>query len=696
MDNQNINIKNNSDPNSLFTTEPISTQPKSINHPHTINNIQSNTTLNQDIKTGKVLLVDDEEIVHLTLKRLLKSEGYIVESAYGAKEALEKIKDGYDLLISDVRMPDMDGIELVREIRKREIPVEIITLTGFASLESATHALKYGVRDYLMKPIKDIPEFKDKVKKSVEISQLTRKNKELYKAIMSGDPNISKICGNGALLPALTEENKTILQQLLQVIHDAIVVLNKEGRITYTNVQFANMVGISYEEIFGNHISQYIKEEEQKDINKILEKLTSGEVSAKIESHIKSKIGNPLSVIISFTPLYQSQEYHGTALVITDNTEIKKVREKVDMLATLVENSQSDMMFVIKPDGQIIECNTLAKQFFGYEQNEILSLTLKDLFKATEDESWYKISESIKQKSWWKGELVAICKDKTKEYILESTVSSSGKYDNSRSEMICFMRDVTARKKAEEALIQKSEELARSNKDLEQFATVASHDLQEPLRMVSSYTQLLAKRYKGKLDQDAEDFINYAVDGASRMQKLINDLLDYSRVSSRGKTPELVDTDLLLKQALDNLRFLISETSAQITHGLLPKVMADGAQLTQVFQNLINNAIKFRGDRIPEISISAVEKENEWIFSVKDNGIGIEKEFFDRIFVIFQRLHTRKYYEGNGIGLAICKKIVERHKGRIWVDSEAGKGTEFHFTIPIKIDEEKFNSVIAQ
>jgi len=225
-------------------------------------------------------------------------------------------------------------------------------------------------------------------------------------------------------------------------------------------------------------------------------------------------------------------------------------------------------------------------------------------------------------------------------------------------------------------------ELARSNKELEEFAYVASHDLQEPLRAISNYVQLIDKRYKGRLDKDADDFINFTVDGARRMQTLINDLLAYSRAGTRGKAFSPVLAGNVLQLAIRNITLTMGNAGAEITHDELPAITGDEEQLAHLFQNLFTNAIKFRKkDEPPRIHVSAEHRENEgWVFSIKDNGIGMEPKYSERIFQIFQRLHSREY-EGTGIGLAICKKIVERHGGRIWVESAPGEGSIFYFTI---------------
>jgi PAS domain S-box-containing protein len=261
--------------------------------------------------------------------------------------------------------------------------------------------------------------------------------------------------------------------------------------------------------------------------------------------------------------------------------------------------------------------------------------------------------------------------------ILLSAWASEG-----RNYFTAFISDITERKAAQIELARRALDLERSNADLEQFAYVASHDLQEPLRMVASYVQLLARRYRGQLDSDADEFIGFAVDGATRMQNLIEDLLAFARVGRSGVVPMPTDVKSCAHAAVDLLQESIRECGASIRIDLDCRVMAVPAPLTQVFQNLLANAIKFRAEAAPEIVIDAVREGNEWHVRVADNGIGIAQKHHERVFAIFQRLHTRCEYSGTGIGLAICRRIIDGFGGRIWVESEPGCGSVFHFVLP--------------
>jgi light-regulated signal transduction histidine kinase (bacteriophytochrome) len=244
-------------------------------------------------------------------------------------------------------------------------------------------------------------------------------------------------------------------------------------------------------------------------------------------------------------------------------------------------------------------------------------------------------------------------------------------------------QDITERKDAEKELHKLAEELKRSNAELEQFANVASHDLREPLRTISAFLKLFEKKYKGKVDEKADEYISFTMDSVTRIDALLNDLLEFSKLGGKVRKMKPVICAVALEQAIYDLRSAIEESGTEITYDLLPTVLASESQITRLFQNLISNSIKYRSEKKPKIHISAKQKDDQWIFSVKDNGMGIDPEFFERVFVVFQRLHTRQEYQGTWMGLALCKKIVELHGGRIWVESELGKGATFYFTLPM-------------
>lgn len=359
-------------------------------------------------------------------------------------------------------------------------------------------------------------------------------------------------------------------------------------------------------------------------------------------------------------------------------------REKVELLSRVFE-SNAEVVWILDDRWILRQANRTSLKIIGWNPEEIAGQGL-DRFLANGGNDPHPetgvFEEIARRDGFWEGELIL----RHREGFPFPVWATLNIFGPSRSDpsggFILEFRDRTSEKKTEMELRQKTEDLQRSNRDLEQFAYVASHDLQEPLRMVTSYTQLLARRYKGQLSGEADEFIRFAVDGAVRMQALINALLSYSRVETHGKPFVPCDTGKALGAALDNLRVAVVESQATIESGPLPPVLGDPIQLMQLFQNLLGNAIKFRRpDRPPEICISVGEEGGSWRFSIADNGIGIEPRFFERIFSIFQRLHSKEEYPGTGIGLAMCKRIVERHGGRIGVESCPGEGSVFFFTL---------------
>jgi PAS domain S-box-containing protein len=369
-----------------------------------------------------------------------------------------------------------------------------------------------------------------------------------------------------------------------------------------------------------------------------------------------------------------------------DITERKQAEEGLRRFELLSAYSKDIILFMRRDDGRILEVNTAAIQAYGYSRDELLAITIRGL-RAQDTQS---LTADQMAQADTKGILFATVHRRKDGSTFPVEVSSQGATINGVRTLISIVRDITERRQAEEKLARQAEDLRRSNTELEQFAYVASHDLQEPLRALSGFSQLLERRYKGRLDQDADEFIGFIVDAAARMQKLIMDLLAYSRAGHGGTNMVEVDCNQLLRRLVESMAFTIEAADGQVTFDKLPTVTAHESSLIQLFQNLIGNALKFRGDQPPCVHISARRAEGEWFFSVADNGIGLEPQYYQRVFMIFQRLHNRNEYPGTGIGLSICKKIVENLGGRIWVESEPGQGTTFSFTIPVNANTKEY------
>ncbi|WP_375542077.1 PAS domain S-box protein [Paraburkholderia sp. CNPSo 3274] len=364
-------------------------------------------------------------------------------------------------------------------------------------------------------------------------------------------------------------------------------------------------------------------------------------------------------------------------------TERRRLEERFRQVVEAAPNA----MVMVDQDGRIVLVNAQTEKLFGYPRNELIGQSIEALvperFRGRHPEYRVSFFNNLTSRPMGAGrDLYGLRKDGSEfpvEIGLNPLSTDEGKF------VLAAVVDITSRKHAQEELLRKTDELARSNKDLEQFAYLASHDLQEPLRAVAGPLQMLQMRYKGQLDGRADEFIAHAVDGATRMQALINDLLAYSRVGRSDDARQLTDCAQILDQALKSLSVMMEESGAEVRREALPTLVAIPTHLALLFQNLVGNAIKFRDKARPvRIDVGARREGEGWLFWVKDNGIGIDPQYYERIFLVFQRLHTRADYPGTGIGLALCKRIVEQHGGQIWVESVEQEGATFFFTLGIK------------
>jgi PAS domain S-box-containing protein len=485
-----------------------------------------------------------------------------------------------------------------------------------------------------------------------------------------------------------SEESGAKYRGLMEAAPDAMVVVNQSGEIVLLNLQAEKQFGYRRDELLGQKVTNIIPvgfaERLIADELRSTEEALAQQMGAGIELTARRKDGTEFPIEIMLSPLRSPD-----GILITAAIRDISVRKAAETHLAQMERryrglleAAPDAMVVVNQGGEIVLLNLQAEKKFGYRRDELLGQKvtniipvgfaerlIADELRSTEEALAQHIGTGI--------ELTALRKDGS-EFPIELMLSPLESDDGIL--VTSAIRDITTRKTAEAELLQKVVELNRSNEELQQFAYIASHDLQEPLRMVASYTTLLARRYKGRLDTDADDFIAFAVDGAKRMQRLIQDLLTYSRVGSRAADFFRTSSEEALEQAVRNLRGALQESSGQVTHDALPVIMADEMQLVQLFQNLVGNAIKYRRGESPAVHVGALPcSDGKWLFSVRDNGIGIEPQYFQKIFGMFQRLHRREEFAGTGIGLAICKKIVERHGGAISVESIIGEGSTFRF-----------------
>ncbi len=597
-----------------------------------------------------------------------------------------RLKEGQAGSFLTVGIPDSVALAQINQLLK----IRLLTLLGTAALALvAAWALVFVVVRPMRRLISETEEVASGdfdvrsglgVRKD-ELGELARAFDEMASGLKQRQEEIDR----SRLFLQVSEEK---YHGLFDSLKEGIIMTDMEGKILDCNQACLDLIGSSETDLRGMDYSKLVPEKWLEHEQRIIadQVMVKGYSDPYEKEHLR-KDGTTFPVICTKLLIKDKEgKPQGIWSITTDITERKKaelaLKESEEKYRSLFQNMTEGFALceiILDEKGnpsdfRYLDLNRAWEKMTGLPPDMALGKKATEVFPGLERH--------------WTDTLGAVALSGEPAHI-ENFLGALDRwfdvyaYSPKKGYFVVLFRDTTDRKKAEERLKQASEELARSNKELEQFAYIASHDLQEPLRMISSFIQLLDKRYKGKLDQDADEFIGFVVSGASRMQIMINDLLAYSRVGTRGKPPEPVECENVFSQAMENLKISLEESGAAVTHDPLPAVMADSSQMVQLFQNLIGNAVKFRREgEQAKVHVSAQRKTTEWVFSVKDNGIGISRESFDRLFQVFQRFQPQAKYPGSGIGLAICKKIVERHGGRIWVESEPGKGSTFYFTVP--------------
>ncbi len=526
----------------------------------------------------------------------------------------------------------------------------------------------------------------DNEKKVEELKELTRSLKNEIKGHKKAEMEL--------------KENERNLKAIIESSPDSITVADMDLNIILCNQATVDMYGASSkEELVGLNAFNLVDPEDHDKLVEIMKKIMLEKKSINLELNLFTmKDDRFFPAEISGNIIYDDEGNPTAFVAITKDISERKnaenaLKESEEKFRELFNNANDMISLNLMKEnglpGRFIEVNEVGTERLEYSKDELLNMSPVDIVAPDKRIEMPKNAMELWTKGHAKFEIIHVAKNGKR---IPVEVNNHLFKLKGKTVALAISRDITERKKTEKEMKKLIDNLKRSNDELEQFAYVASHDLQEPLRTIASFTQLLERRYKGKFDSDADEFMNYVIGASIRMKDQIEGLLEFSRVTRGEKTFKCINMNDILNNAIYNLKTLIEENNARITYDPLPELTGDADQLQRVFQNIISNALKFRkkneGPNI-HISVQRDKENNEYVFKVADNGIGIEKQYMERIFVIFRRLHTQEEYKGTGIGLSIVKRIIERHNGRIWVESEVGKGSTFYFTIPLQQPEDQ-------
>jgi len=624
-----------------------------------------------------ILIVDDQPNNLRFLNKILTQAGYKVQKAISGKLAISAAQaNPPDLILLDIMMPDLTGYQVCKILKEsektKEIPILFLSILDTS--QDKVNGFNVGGADYITKPFQ-VEEILARIHHHLTLQKLQKQLKEQNNRL---------------------QQSQSLLESVLNSSIDGVSVFeaqrNNEQKIT----DFKWVL---------------INQSAEKMLFKTFNELSSTTLLQTFPSHLKNGLFDAyVSVIETGQSLITESFYQeptcpgcwlqiaavklndGLAVTFRDITERKKsemaIKESEEKFRTIFEQAAVGIC-QIAISGNFLKANQRLCNLLDYSETELLQKTIKEITHPDDIQADIEYTHQILTGQRISYSIEKRFLGKNSKIIWVNFTVSIQQNSTIINDFIAIVEDISERKIAQQQLQESlknqthyAEKLARSNAELEQFAYVASHDLQAPLGTIASFSQLLQRRYQDQLDNKANRLIENIVNGCIRMQTLIDDLLQYSRITTNQKPFELTDLNQVFQEACANLQLAINQNQAIINCSFLPTLAGERSQLIQLFQNLLGNAIKYRKNQTPNIIINALPQENYWLFSIKDNGIGIDPKHSQRIFQIFQRLHTQQEYTGTGIGLAICKKIIEHHGGEIWVKSEPDQGSTFYFTLP--------------
>ncbi len=632
---------------------------------------KTNKELPNDDRLNTVLVVDDEDVLHETIRYIFAESGILLEHALNAHEALSRIQRGYGVVLTDIRMPEIDGIELLRRIKQIDPNVVVIVMTGYASMESAVKSTRYGAMTYLSKPFDDPKVLIDTVKKGLELRRTNLPHEDLYRAIVSGETDTIMVGKERRVIPFFRHSQSQIFRHLAESLNDGLVFLDCDGKITFANLQFARTLNFPFLELLGKSFLDFIESEKRTPLERFMANLFQQGKGQVVELVMKSRTDVAIPVLINGAVLQNDDGLiDGVMLVITDISEFRQLQDRLEMLAQLVDKARFEAIFIYNEQKKIVDCNEAAEELFGQKKGQLINLDIHSLFCDPSGQP-IDFSKTLTQRLF---EAQAMSKG-GKKVPIEISLSEIKKDGNqSFAGGLVFIRDISERQRLE--------------KMKEEFISTVSHELRTPLTIIKGHVENLRDELVGPLSEKQATVLGRVSHNVNRLARLIHSLLDLSRLES-GQTPlnlQPVPIGSLMTTVCEEFENEFATQGIELKKEILltlPTVYVDPDLVVQVLTNLLDNALRFAKS---EVVVTGLAIDNDLVeIIVSDNGPGIALEDHKRLFNKFEQINRPKGgagYKGTGLGLATCRKIIERQQGRIWVESEIGKGASFHFTLP--------------
>jgi two-component system, LuxR family, sensor kinase FixL len=622
----------------------------------------------------KILVVDDENIIHLTLDRIFKKETFVLDHAFSADEALERIHEGFDIILSDIRMPGINGIEFLRKIKQIDPQIEVVIMTGYASMKTALKATRFGAFGYITKPFEDHFQLIKTINQAMNKRIDSIKNETLYNAITSGKIDSVIVEGKSHKITYFNIDQFRLLKHLMSSLNDGLVFFDKDGTIKFSNIKFAQNLNHTFVDIIGKNITDFLVPEDVpafKHAIVLLEKRSKHTFETKLVS--KTNVTNPF--LFNGTCLLDSKgNFEGFMLVATDLSSLRDMQDHIELLAGLIDNTTAETIMVYNNKGEIIECNLAAENLFGLKKGILFTKTISSLLSL----------DTSNQFDIGKTQRIETTITHSKGHLIPVEVSTDF-LDSQDHKGLIIIRDISERKRYEKIQLNNQKELERSNKELEDFSRFVAHDLKAPLRHIT-FQCLKFQDMDYQLSKDALKERSDSIESsASKMKTLIDDLLAYSRLSTTMiPNTSQVDLNTTVSDVIEEFQIDIKNSQTEIKVGKLPTIEGVPVHMHQLFQNIIGNSLKFRQKDInPKIIISGNQnKKGDWEVSINDNGIGFNEDHADRLFKPFERIHKEKRFSGTGVGTSICKKIMKTLNGTISAQSPNPTGSTFILTFP--------------